>query len=518
MNYPALFFWLLIAWSVTASRGTVLVLLVASMPFASLALLPPKMIHMSILPQSMFAVVLILKVLAPQLMPLSPKLLTALRLRHLGYLALFLLVGTVATVFMPKLFAGEVFIIPMGGDFHGPDLLSSTLQNFTQFGYVTLSVATVFAVTLMADEPWFTKTLLISMLAGSIVCIVTGLIDLVAASTGMESLLEPFRNADYAYLTASELAGRKRVVGFTPEASAYGPICVNFAAAILLLQPLFAEGRQRVLATTIGIVLVWMAVLSTSSSAYLGLAVLGLAYLANSVRRAAFSSPMGQRGLMWELLMGLGAIAAVLFVLIANADLFDPLLNTIDEVIFRKPLSGSFYERSFWNTTAWETVATTWGLGVGFGSTRTSSWVAAIVSNAGLMGAAFMAIFLLQTFARRPMWRTAWSSELLAGLKLSLFPGLALLAISCPGPDFGLWMGVVFGAITGIAAFHPERSSIGHVAVYAPKPARVGAYSAFWSPVIDRTVPGRLDSGHKPAPRPSFSERPSIPKKGYVQR
>ena len=51
MNYPALCFWLLIAWSVTASRGTVLVLLVASMPFASLALLPPEMVRISILPQ-----------------------------------------------------------------------------------------------------------------------------------------------------------------------------------------------------------------------------------------------------------------------------------------------------------------------------------------------------------------------------------------------------------------------------------------------------------------------------------
>jgi hypothetical protein len=485
MNYPALCFWLLIAWSVTASRGTVLVLLVASMPFASLALLPPEMVHISILPESMFAVVLILKVLAPQLMPLSPKLLTVLRLRHLGFLALFLLVGTVATMLMPKLFAGEVFIISMKEAFRGPDLLSSTLQNFTQLSYVTLSVAAVFAVTLMADERRFAKTLLISVLAGSIVCIVTGLIDLAAASTGMESLLQPFRNADYAYLTGAEIAGQKRVVGFTPEASVYGPICVNFASVILLLRPLFAEGSQRVLATTIGIVLVWMAVLSTSSTAYFGLAVLGLVYSANWVRRAAFSSPFGWRGLWGELLMGLAVIAAVLFLLIANADLFNPLLNTIDEVVFKKPQSWSFYERSLWNTTAWETVPATWGLGIGFGSTRTSNWVAAIVSNAGLIGAAFMALFLLQTFVSRPMWRTAWSSELLVGLKLSLLPAVVLLAINGAGPDFGLWMGVVFGAIAGIAAFDPARSSIGHVDVCTPK-RRLGA------PVIDRATLRRI--------------------------
>ena len=114
MNFPALIFWALIVWSFTASRGTALVLLLASMPFASLALLPPGAVGgMSILPQSAFAVVLILKVLSPQVLPLSQKLLTALRFRHLGYLALFLVVGIVVTVIMPRFFVGEVVIIPM---------------------------------------------------------------------------------------------------------------------------------------------------------------------------------------------------------------------------------------------------------------------------------------------------------------------------------------------------------------------------------------------------------------------
>jgi hypothetical protein len=504
MNYVVLLSWLLIAWSVTASRGTLLVLLLGSMPFASLALLPTSLVGMSILPQSMFAVVLILKVVTPQLVPLSPKLLSALQLRHLGFLALFLLVGIVATIIAPRLFLGAVTIVPMRESWI-TDLLSPVMPNFTQSGYVALSVMTAFAVTLMVDDLRFVRTLLTGLLAGGAVCIVTGLIDLAAASTGMESLLEPFRNADYALLATAEIAGQKRVVGFTPEASAYGPICVEFAVPILLLRSLFAEGRQRVLATSIGVGLVVMALLSTSSTAYFGLAAFGPIYLANWARRAAFSSQLGQRELFSELLIGLGAIAALLFVLIARADLFDPLLNVIDEIIFNKPLSSSFYERSHWNTTAWETIASTWGLGVGFGSTRTSNWFAAIISNAGLVGAAFMALFLLQTFVRRPIWRTALSSELLAGLKLSLLPALTMAGITAPGPDFGLWMGVVFGAIAGVAAFHPGWGSVDQVAVPAPNPSRLGAYRT-WSPV-GRTVPRerRQDSGpDKTVPRPSF--------------
>jgi hypothetical protein len=476
MNYAALAFWVLIAWSVTASRSTLLMLLLASMPFASLALIPTEIVGMSILPQSMFAVVLILKVITPQLMPLSPKLLSALRLRQLGFLALFLLIGAITTFIMPKLFVEEVVVYPMKQAW-GADLLRPTLQNFTQLSYVTISVMTVFAVTLLADEPRFAESLLRSILAGGVICIATGLIDLAAASAGMESLIEPFRNADYAFLTKDEIAGAKRIAGFTPEASAYGPMCVRFAGAIALLRGLYAEGFQRIFATVTAIVLVVMAVLSTSSSAYLGLAVLGVAYAANWVRRGVLSSELGQRGLMAELFAGLCIVAVLVFILAARADLFDPLLRVVDEVVFNKALSDSFYERSRWNTVAWETIASTWGLGVGFGSTRTSSWFAAI-GSAGLIDAGCMAIFLVQTFMRRPHWQAPLSTELLAGLKLSLLPALAMAGVASPGQDFGLWMAVAFGAINGIAEFRPQHSSVARGAAKSLVPSVAGGRTA----------------------------------------
>jgi hypothetical protein len=457
MNYPALICWVLIAWSVTAKPSTLLILSLASIPFASLALLPPDIVGMSILPQSMLALILVIKIIVPQL-PLSPRLLNALRLRNLGFLAIFLLVGAVATAVMPRLLAEEIVIVPMRENWT-TGLLTVTMQNFTQFGYVSLSVVTVFAVALMAYEQWFAQTLLVGILVGCLICILTGLIDLAAASAGMESWLKPFRNADYAFLTSVEVAGAKRVVGLTPEASAYGPICVNFATAIVLLRNLYAEGTQRILATGIAIGVVVMAVLSTSSTAFLGLALLGVVYVGNWARRAVFSSELGQSGLIGELLVGLGLSAAVLYILIARANLFDPLVNIVQEVIFNKPLTDSYYQRSEWSSVAWQTVSSTWGLGVGFGSTRTSNWFAAIVSNAGLIGATCMAIFLLQTFARQPSARSAFSNELVTGLKLSLIPALAMAGVNSAGPDFGLWVAVALGAVAGVAESNPQRGS-----------------------------------------------------------
>ena len=348
--------------------------------------------------------------------------------------------------------------------------------------------------------------MLAGFLAGGLVCVATGLIDIAAASMGMESLLKPFRNAEYAYLTNASLTGGvRRVVGFTAEASAYGPICVQFASAIVLLRTVYAEGRERLVVTLVAVGLIVLALLSTSSTAYAGLAVLALVYVANWMRRAVFTSRLEQSEIVGELLVGLALLVTLLFLLIVREDLFNPLFNIVDEVILKKPMTASYYERSHWNAVAWDSIFSTWGLGIGFGSTRTSSWFAAVLSNAGLIGAAFMGVFFVQTFARGSISRTRMSRELLFALKLSVLPALTMVGIDSPGPDFGPWMGVVFGAITGIAALRPVRSSIGHAAADRPMTARTAGRRAIGSRTFGRfPLPKpHQDSGpHKPAPRP----------------
>lgn len=499
MNYAALIFWVLIAWSVIAKPGVGLILLIASIPFDGLALIPTDITGgLSILPKSMFAVVLIAKVLGPEVVALSPKLMVALQLRHLGVLAVFLLVGIVATVFMPRLFLGEIVVIPMRLS-TSADLLMPTSANFTQSAYVTLSVMTVFTVTLIADGVGFTEKFLLAILAGGTVCVLTGLIDVAAASAGVESWLEPFRNAGYSFLIEAQPEGAavRRVIGLTPEASAYGAICVQFAAGLVMLRNLY-KGRQRMLATIIAMGLVVMALLSTSSAAYGGLAILGVVYAGNFIRRAAFTSSFGQGGLLGELFVGVGLLIVLVIILIVRADLFDPLLVVLNAVIFNKSLTSSFYERSLWNTIAWEATGSSWGLGIGFGSTRTSNWFAAIVSNSGLIGAALMCIFLVKSFAKRVIGPNPVEAELLTGLKLSLPPALAMLCVAAAGPDFGLWFGIILGAITGITAFRPGRSAVGAVAVDRSMTPRMSRQSAFrrrpFGPNAPQTAP--------PNPRP----------------
>jgi hypothetical protein len=387
----------------------------------------------------------------------SSKFLTILRLQNMGFLVLFLIFAVVTTVVMPRLFQGQVIIMPMKASAStAADLLGPSQQNFTQSGYLTLSVISALAVAIVADEPGFPETLLAGVLAGGIICIATGLVDIAAASTGMESLLKPFRNAGYSFITEAEVGGVRRVIGLTPEASSYGTLCVPFGAALALLRNLYAEGRTRILVTITAGGLLVMAVLSTSSSAYVELAVFGLVYAANWVRRMATSSSLGKSGLLWEFIIGLVFLIVLLIIVAARSDLFDPLANLVTEVILNKPLTSSYYERTHLNDVAWGAVATTWGLGVGLGSTRTSNIIAAIVSSTGVIGAALIGLFLIRLFARRPDSQSLLFAEMLPVLKLSLLVPLVGASVAAGGADFGLWDGVFFGAICGIAAVTPR--------------------------------------------------------------
>jgi hypothetical protein len=502
MSFPVVIAWAIIAWSVRARHRTLLVLLLASINFSSLALLPTVVTFgMSLLPQLMFATVLICKVLAPEVIRISPKFVNALQLRNLGILALFLLVGIVVTLIMPRLFSEEAIIVPMRQLAGGVDLLSPTQQNFTQSGYITLSVMTVFAVMLMAEEAGFVDSLLVGMLVGGMVCFIAGLCDIVATSSGMEDALKSFRTAEYVYMSdAGTALGGKRVIGFAPEASGYGPVCVQFAAGIAFLRTLYAKKNQRMLAPLVAVGLVIMAVLSTSSTAYGGLAVFAAVYIINLFRRAFFSSSISQHesGLVWEFLIVLGLIIAVLFISLAQAQTLDPFLKLIDDVVLNKSQSDSFYERSFWNTTAWNTLYSTWGLGIGFGSTRTSNWFAAIFSNTGLAGAALMGIFVIQIFIRRSIWHDPLSGELLTALKLSLIPALVMAGVVSASPDFGPWIAVVFGAIAGIGAFRQRRISVDHVVAHRSMPARFRVSTTAVNRAPDRIVPRTARHGAGP--------------------
>jgi len=203
-------------------------------------------------------------------------------------------------------------------------------------------------------------------------------------------------------------------------------------------------------ATVTGVSLIVMALLSTSSSAYAGLAILGAAIILNVGRRMISVSRVSRSGLGLELVAVFASFVVILAALIVQPEVFDPLLRIVDEIIFNKATSDSYLERSFWNQIGWNAFWSTYGLGVGLGSTRTSNYFIAVISNTGFLASGCFFIFLLQTFFRRS-FASIQSSELVSALKFTIIPSLGMAALGSATPDFGPDLGLIFGAITGLS-------------------------------------------------------------------
>jgi hypothetical protein len=405
----------------------------------------------NLLPQSVCAVFLVGKILfSGDTLPRALKI--AFDPAELGLLVLFLAYAVLTAFVMPRLFAHLVVVFPMAVVTTYPVPLEPSAANVTQSAYLTLSVGIALAFALAGQRSDFRRHFLQAMLFGGAILIATGVLDLVAMQLGLNALLDPFRNATYALLVevAVEVLGSKRVVGLMPEASAYGPSCVATAASLAFLRPCFASiFRAWMLPATI-LGLLTMAVLSTSSTAYLGLGIFGVVFAANWLRRWMAPDAPYKSGLFWEaMFIGIAGMVVLGFIAFAPSVL-DSFYAVIDQVIFRKVDSDSFVGRTSWSATGMDAFFATWGLGVGLGSARTSNWFVAILSNTGIIGTVLLSWFVLRLYLRRCRNPSPFEREFATALKFSLVPWFFMVAFAGTNPDFGVAPGMVFGLIIAI--------------------------------------------------------------------
>jgi hypothetical protein len=452
MTYPVFIFWLLFLRATVASERTLFILLFTSFTFGALAVLPPELTGgSSFLPKTMFACLIVVRFVVIPLIYSPQRLIELLRLDHLGFLLAFLLISLITTMFMPRLFENAVDVIPLKfARFASSEALTPTMANMTQSIYLTISVAATVGAAMISRSPRFSDNLLTAIRIGGIVLLGSGLLDMLANAIGQADALEPFKNASYAMITNAEIAGVRRVVGLMPEASSYGSTCVSFIAMLAFCRPLYAPGWPRFTVSMTILALITMALVSTSSSAYAGLAFFGAAYLLNLGRRMFGGSATSQIGLRLELTIGFLAIVVLLFVTITNPDVFDPLLRIVDEIIFNKASSDSYMERTFWTQVSWSAFWSTYGLGVGLGGTRASNYFVAVISNTGFLSSICFFVFLLQVFFRR-LPSCPKSREMIVALRFSILPILGTAALGSATPDFEAMLGVLFGAIMGLS-------------------------------------------------------------------
>jgi hypothetical protein len=360
-----------------------------------------------------------------------------LSFRRLALLSLFLAQAMVCTTFLPWLFGGEIYIYPMRSDGPVSQLVpvGYSTANVTQVFYLAMSYCLAVFVSVRNQQGGFEPVFRKAILGLSALMIITGLLDL----AGANAFLELFRNASYALAGDTSIGDTKRVVGAMPEASAFGYVCASLFSILLLMRK------------TIGPSLGWaiccagmgvFSILSTSSTAYGMMAATFAAFTVQVLIRLFLDGRVEQNRAAIELVFVIiGGILAVELALYIDK-IGTQLYYLVNNLVLNKSSSSSFEERTRWTRIAFEAFVSSYGLGIGVGTARTSNGFVNVIASTGAAGAIFFAAFIIKLFVIKPKCATANESY---ATVLALFAPLFGLALSSTSPDFGPFTAVLFG-------------------------------------------------------------------------
>jgi hypothetical protein len=363
--------------------------------------------------------------------------------------------GIIGAYAMPRLLAGSTPIIPLGvseyADTGSTVPLGPVSGNFSQSVYLVADLVCFTMMVAIAS----TQAGFAAMTSALVVCaagnVLFALLDLGTYYTGTQWLLGFMRNAQYVLHIEEEVHGLKRIVGSFPEASSFGRQTLGLLG---FTGTLWLCGRRPALNGTLALASLALVVLSTSSAGLAGTPpVILILYVTAILRRGIHPSrPWSSAAVLCApLLVGVVFLAAQL-----DEETFRPIRNYIDDLIFNKSASGSGIERAAYNSFGMQNFFDSFGLGVGLGTVRTSSFAVALLANVGLVGTILYLLFAATAFAgRRGMPRSFPSDVRLAARNACL--GFLLGDImGSPSVEQGL----LFYVLAGLACAEPERSAV----------------------------------------------------------
>ena len=371
-----------------AFGGAIIVGLFAAIPFQSTAFVTfPAMGGSSAPIATLFALLLISATL------LRRGTVSDLRAVFVNHWTAWALVGLAIYVvlgayLLPRIFEGKTsaFVPLQGVIFEVP--LTPVSGNIAQACYFVLDTITflLLCATLRRPEAW--RAVIAGLFAFVITHAMAGIINLAGNMAGLGDVLLPIRTAGYAMLADQQEGGLWRIAGAATEASAFSALalaCLGFCVAFWR----HTGSRQ---AMFWGLVHLVLLLLSTSTTAYVGLAMVGGA-LGLSIALNATRGELPHRDLQLLGFCGVG-LAMGLVAMLSVPAIIDAFGDLIDAMVFKKHLSSSGQERGYWNSQSVKAFFDTSWLGVGIGSSRASSWAVAVLSQTGIVGVAGFAMLL----------------------------------------------------------------------------------------------------------------------------
>jgi hypothetical protein len=311
------------------------------------------------------------------------------------WLALLALWGVVGAYYLPRFFSGHVEILTIDRSALDDGAVIYPLRpvsgNITQTGYAIAGACAFFALRALLVKPGRLDRFRDAVLVlGSLNC-VAALIGLAEYHLGLASVLDSVRTAGYGINHAYESGGLLRIQGTFPETSAFSAFTLPLFAFSFSL---WLSGVRPAYSAAVALTSLALLLMSTSGTAYAGLGAY-FACLALGLLWRAYA-----HGKVPRLpALAVGTCLALLLVGLAftfELDVSKRVSAFFEETVVGKLDSVSGVERGSWNRQAWSNFIDTYGVGVGLGSARASSFPLVLLSNVGLVGTLLFLTFLDQ--------------------------------------------------------------------------------------------------------------------------
>lgn len=447
-------------------RGTLIIGLLASMAFGSTALMTLSSLGgSSPLIYTFFAALVVVSLLGRQRI-----------WRTLGHvfgsvlpawiLAALMAYAVVGAWLFPRLFAGKTAVFVQSTLQRGTVVetaLAPDSGNISQTGYFVLGGLTAIAFCALLLREDRLVQLRRGFFAWAFLNAGLGLLDLIGKLVGAGDVLEPIRTASYAMLTLSTESGFWRIAGSYSEASAFG----SASLACLAFTYTYWRRTGSWLAKYLAATLFGLVLLSTSSTAYVGLAVISVAVVLPIARSLALKR-LASHDMLILTVVSVGALAA-LAISVQDEEFFSPVARLFDSVIIDKANSTSGQERTYWNLKSLQAFVDTGGAGVGMGSSRASSWPIAVLSQLGLVGSLLMAALvavLARGMGRLGRWIDPETNAVVSSVRASALASIVAGSIAKGNADPGM---LFFIAVAVISAYRVQAQHLRTKELLEPK-------------------------------------------------
>jgi hypothetical protein len=193
-----------------------------------------------------------------------------------------------------------------------------------------------------------------------------------------------------------------------------------------------------------------LVVLSTSSTGLAGTPPVLLILYATALMRLGVhpSRPFSSAAVMCAPLLVLAVILAAQL----DDEASKPIRDYLDALIFSKSTTDSGITRNSWNTIALQNFFDSYGLGVGLGTVRTSSFPIALLSNVGVPGTIFYLLFAASGFLRRRGTPRSFPAD----VRLAASNACLALVVGDTFAGTTVEQGLLFYVLAGMACAEPE--------------------------------------------------------------